>query len=432
MNTSKWLPAGTALGLLLLAPTAWAATAASQATRWLIVAGTVSQAGGAKPLSSREEVDSLLAKAHAAIKQGDFQTADKLISQAEKLKVDHSFFYLGDTPKKLRAELNGAERVAKRAGVKRPSEKFVPELPQDQQAQVPPEPSSEKRTLEAPAAGTDPREESPLPLPQTEGKLRELAPPRALSLPAEDPGAAARLPHPNNAAPSPVAENPQTRSQSDLHLLGARRALAVGDLRRATAELESAKQLKLSYGPHADSPERVEGAIRNYRQVMEVLNTRQDSDTGRHQLADALMDQAQELMRWRDYDEAERLVQSIKALRVNYGPFEARPEALMERIAAARRQGNPAAGDPARPAAPGAEQARGAAKPAGPESQPAPPTQYPAAQALYDKNRDATRAKTTSAQTDDAASDEESITPEAAEPLPAPRGKVPGNPKNLT
>ena len=36
-------------------------------------------------------------------------------------------------------------------------------------------------------------------------------------------------------------------------------------------------------------------------------------------------------------DEAERLVQHVKGLRINYGPFEAKPEGLLEKIAAARR-----------------------------------------------------------------------------------------------
>ena len=59
-----------------------------------------------------------------------------------------------------------------------------------------------------------------------------------------------------------------------------------------------------------------------------------------------LLDQAQQLMRWRDYEEAERLVTHAKGLRVNYGPFEAKPDALLERIVEAKRQAAPANSTP--------------------------------------------------------------------------------------
>ena len=64
-----------------------------------------------------------------------------------------------------------------------------------------------------------------------------------------------------DAAHGPVREqlatppgNIEARRQCDAHLLAARRALAVGDVRRATAAIESAKKLNVVYGHHDDTP----------------------------------------------------------------------------------------------------------------------------------------------------------------------------------
>ncbi len=185
-------------------------------------------------------------------------------------------------------------------------------------------------------------------LPQSEGRVPELpGAQRPMTSPDEDADLVTRVPGPKRESPI-AAGGSELRRQSDSQLLSARRALAVGDVRRALAAVEAAKQLGVDYGYHDDKPEKIEAAIANYRQVMEILNSKQDSEAARHQLADLLMDQAQQLSRWKDYDEAERLAQSVKALRVNYGPFEAKPDAVLEKIAAARRQETRGEGAPAR------------------------------------------------------------------------------------
>ena len=42
-------------------------------------------------------------------------------------------------------------------------------------------------------------------------------------------------------------------------------------------------------------------------------------------------------MNWGEFDEAMRLVGDAKRLNVNYGPFDVKPDAMAERIAAAAR-----------------------------------------------------------------------------------------------
>ncbi len=343
MKTLKWLPAWVTLGLCLPAPSL-AFGAGHHAISVLVAGDTVGQTSKAKPANSRAESDNLITRARAAIKAGKIEEAESLIVEAEKLRVDYGWLYRGDTPKKLRGELKTAQRTNKRSTLQRPSEKFTPELSESKAAnhaaakgaeQIAPPPN--------PGTGTDPAAEMPLPIPKSDGKIRELQPPSPATSPEDLDGT---IPTPESVGQlaATVANQEQGRPASDKHLLGARRALAVGDIRRAAAELDAAKTLRLSYGPHADSPDKVDAAIRKYREVMELLSSRGEGEAGQHQLADVLMDQALELARWQDFDEAERLVQSVKGLRVNYGPFEAKPDALLERIATARRQAGAAPG----------------------------------------------------------------------------------------
>ena len=49
------------------------------------------------------------------------------------------------------------------------------------------------------------------------------------------------------------------------------------------------------------------------------------------------MEQAEGLLRWRDYDEAERLAGEVQRLGIEYSPFEPKPEQLLGRIDAAKR-----------------------------------------------------------------------------------------------
>ncbi len=135
--------------------------------------------------------------------------------------------------------------------------------------------------------------------------------------------------------PSARPADPKARAESDGHLLAARRALAVGDVKRALAAVEAARKLNVAYAPNDDAPERVEAAISKYRQVTEGAGNRSD-ETTRRQVADLLLEQSQELLRWKDFDEAERLARHVQSLRIPYGPFEAKPEALLERVGAER------------------------------------------------------------------------------------------------
>jgi general secretion pathway protein D len=135
---------------------------------------------------------------------------------------------------------------------------------------------------------------------------------------------------------------------SDL-LRGARRALAVGDVRRAAGLVQQAKAQGGNYDPLQDSPDKIEAAIQKFQNLMARQN---DSEGFRRAYAKMLMEQAQALLRSRDYDEAERLAVQASRQQLAFGPLEAKPEDLLAQILAARRQGDRPAPAPALGAAP--------------------------------------------------------------------------------
>ena len=139
-------------------------------------------------------------------------------------------------------------------------------------------------------------------------------------------------------------------------LIDARRALATGDARRAATLVEQAKAMNIAYGFHDDSPAKVEALIRKSAELTEIDGNRPATEAARRQRAEFLMEQSEQLLRWRAYDEAERLANDAITLRATFGPFDANPQALRDRIVAERKK-QPPRTLPARPA--GGEMAGG-------------------------------------------------------------------------
>jgi len=112
-------------------------------------------------------------------------------------------------------------------------------------------------------------------------------------------------------------------------------------VRRAGQKVQQARSLGIRYNPLDDNPEKVEAAIVVYGDLMAQKAERGASDAWRRQYAKCLMDQADALLRWRDYNEAERLATEAARQRINYSPYELRPEMVLDQVAAARRQSRP-------------------------------------------------------------------------------------------
>ena len=109
-------------------------------------------------------------------------------------------------------------------------------------------------------------------------------------------------------ADSPRAVDPgvDVRAQSDRLLLSARKALAVGDMAQASRLVAQAKALPVKYEIHDDTPAKVEATIRKHAEVAQ-LSADKTSESYRRRYADLLMSQAEVLLSWKEFDDAERL-----------------------------------------------------------------------------------------------------------------------------
>ncbi|REK17213.1 MAG: general secretion pathway protein GspD [Planctomycetota bacterium] len=401
MKTSKSLWHFVALTLVVSAffP---AMTFAHPGTSLLLLQTAVTQADGSRVVSGRQEAEQLMVRARQALKQGDLDTAESLTQAVEQMRVSYGIFHFGDTPRKLRADVQAAQRKSAKQP-QRPSQKFTPQVAQTRRTAPAPtgNPSAGRIASHGPQRIETPQQEPRMQVPQAEGRIKPILAP--LTTPATPEQEAHAVP----GKLQPVAgarkltppADPAARQKSDALLLGARRALAVGDVRRAAAAVEAAQQLNVEYGYHDDTPDRVQDSIVSYRQASQLMEQRQDA-AARRQFADVLLDQAEHLVRWKEYDEAERLVHHVKGLNVNYSPFDVQPETLLERIASARR------GGPQPPNDAGAE-ATAAAMPAGEKPAGEP---FPVGQAVYDEGDQAPQARQTNAQ--------EELPLEGAEPIP--------------
>jgi len=430
LNTLKSLPAFAALTLGIAIP-ATASALEAHSVGLLLAAQATGQTNKSQAASDRHEAEDLMVRARQAIKEGNIETADSLITRAEKLNVEYSMFRLGDTPKKLRADLNAAKRKGKKETPERPSQKFTPESSEPKSTEMAAAPAVGAANAAAKGAApksaqtevTNPLDEEPIVLPSSGGRLTQSAPLQNTASPLEEEAAlTTHVPAPAREHTLATEPNPDARRQADAQLLAARRALAVGDIRRASAAVEAARKAGARYGFHDDTPDKVDLAIRTYRQATESANGRTE-DSARRALAEALMDQAQQLMRWRDYDEAERLVQHVRGMRLSFGPFEAQPDALLEKIAEAR-SGNPR-GPQAAPRT-GEMPPKNQSAVTTAAGRAAPPTEYPTTQAKYDRQGDRTRVARTAAQEESAGELEEVATDEPTERLPPP-----SNPRQL-
>ena len=357
--------------------------------------GSAARPGGFRFDDKRQQADDLLRRARQAMTENDLETADRLISQAEALDAPYSPMSFGDTPKKLRRELDrklqATGRLAGRPGGIGASRSA----------------GGLDRTPVDPFAGRDgdlSRVASPLADPKTQAKLcifkarRELDQGNALAAgywyreamkypatfaPGEDspekvagdirraggsleetPGPAGLagsravvplppleptgpLPVPPDARPAVPRLSPSVSGTSGRAgaqrgpgglLLEARRALALGDVRRAREFVQQARAQNVQYSPTDDTPDRVDALIGRYAEVKARKADQGATESWRRDEARLLMDQADGLLRWRDLDEAERLASEAQRLRVQFSPYETKPENLLQHVAAIRRQ----------------------------------------------------------------------------------------------
>ncbi len=316
------------LVLLLSFSANWAEAGPGNAVLFLSAAG-VSQSEGTLPYAAsddrRQQTADLLRRARQAMKENDLAAANTLIAQAESLRVEYSPITMEDTPQKARQALDQLRRsnggLTLPSGKRSSSDPFLghgPAGPSAAEGVMPLPPTDPANAIHS-ASPAD--FNSPQP---SFNRGQGMAPPTGNNLPL--PPALQK-----QYAPPPAAD----RAQSDNLLRMSRRSLAVGDIRRAVDMLNQAKRLQVHYALTEDSPEKVEAAISKYQ---EIMGLERSTEQGRRAYARMLMEQAEALLRYGEYEQAEELADRAARQQVAYGAFESKPQDLLARISAARRQ----------------------------------------------------------------------------------------------
>ncbi len=346
MKTSRFYIMGWAL-LTLLASAAPARASALSLGQTLSVASALF--GQANPQQDpRAQVAQLLAAARQAMAEKRLDAAERNIAQAERLNVKFGAFTLKDTPEKARRDLENLK--SSDGGGGRGLSKFVPGfLKRDEKPATDPFTAANRGPQNnppiQPPAGAPPQ--NPMAgqlagLPTNVNRAGYVGPvqtaggPQVRRLPPMGP--AQPLPTaPAAGTPQAGANNPQIRQKSDALLLEARKALAVGDVRRARGMVSQAKALGVRYTLHDDEPAKVESAIGKFEQLQARRQSAANDQSYWRQYGRLLLEQGDWMVRWRQFEEAERLANDAQKLPVKYSPFEPNPKALLSRISEARR-----------------------------------------------------------------------------------------------
>jgi len=303
------------LGTACACPPSFAATAPWSPPQSWLSASVVRQADGDDERDPHEEARDLLDRARQAMKDGDLDVADKLVGEAEALDVSYNPLHLGDTPKKARRDL---EKLKKRK-------------------------SGQKETLAdrfkffgKDDADASEEVENPFDTvaPQEEAASRRAATPRA-SQPApqlDDPFAGAPA---QDRLPTAAKVTPEQARARKL-LFDARKAMAYGDLERAKTLADQAAGLKLEYELSDDSPAKVQATWSRLTELQQRDPATRSTEAYRREYSALLLEQAEAMLQWNELDEAERLCNVASQQRVNYGPFDVKPDTLLQRITAAR------------------------------------------------------------------------------------------------
>jgi general secretion pathway protein D len=274
----------------------------------------------------KDQAEDLLRRARQAMAENDLDAARVLVERAEGLDVDYGAFHFGDTPEKVRKDLERKAAAIGRVGVnplRSGGEKLDPFAGRNADRAGGP------RGVQQPAGrfGADPTKPTPLPPvgPNVSGRRG-----------ASRLGGQGALQSALAGTRSGRSSHPQ-RANSDSMILEARRALALGDVRRAENLAKQAKALNVPYALQDDTPDKVLSAIKRYSDLTSEREDRKRTEGYRRQLARIFMDQSEALLRWGEFDEAERLADQAARQQVTFGPYDAKPQELLQRIASARR-----------------------------------------------------------------------------------------------
>lgn len=122
--------------------------------------------------------------------------------------------------------------------------------------------------------------------------------------------------------------------QAKLSLLKARQALAHGDVTTAQTMVDAARQYAVDFGKLNDSPDTIQNLI-EYQNELAGLAAQRDRSFNQ-KAADFLLNQANVLIDYEDFETAELLINQAERFPVDFSNGEQTPQALTERLVAAR------------------------------------------------------------------------------------------------
>ncbi|MGW8256137.1 MAG: hypothetical protein ACWGMZ_01495 [Thermoguttaceae bacterium] len=330
--------ASTRIGWVILFALCAATATAGEAKNSATGATSVGKAANNRPDDKNKQATDLLRRARQAMAENDLTAAESLITQAESLKVEYSVFHLGDTPKKARRDL---QRKLRAGAPTRPSQIFTPFMGKNKKASAKDPFVARGRAI--PGIFPEPRQVMPLPRVGSSSATAQSSGGSALDAlnanypstkPNEDDFQLSAL-----FSKSPVRKN-ATGNNSDIasnhnYLLQARLALAVGDMHRAAEFLQRQKNQNLQYAPMDDSPEKVEAVM---RKMQDIGSMEKNTEAYCRVYARNLLEQAEGLLVYNQWDEAERLANVAAMQRATYAANETKPQDVATRIANMRRR----------------------------------------------------------------------------------------------
>jgi len=262
---------------------------------------------------TQADIDNLLVRVRQHMSAGELQRAEELLERAERAKPRYPVLHFGDTPSRVRRDL---------------------EKLQSNQNTVEGAKNSKKQPSATPGIS----------LPGLSRKNNEIVNPftEAERNAAQDQQQSTQSGNKNNegvsAAHVALPTTPQqaaARRQSDQALLAARRSLIVGDVQQARTHLANAKEQSVEYAPHEDSPERVAQSIAELEQLEK---SQDDSTVWRQGYAKFLVTQADTLIGWGDLNNAERAASEAAGLYTMIGVDDVASLELLSRIQKLRTQ----------------------------------------------------------------------------------------------
>ena len=183
------------------------------------------------------------------------------------------------------------------------------------------------------ATSAAPRELAPSDVPPSQG---ELMAERISQYSSGPQGAATEVTNPYAAQAGqaelmrmPTSASPAGGPNADQLLLAARRAIAAGDGEAARGFIEQARAMGVTFGQNDDSPERVDGLMGEWRQLVVAAQEGPATQQLLRRHADFFMEQARWLLHHGDRDAARSMASRANDLHADYSQFESTPSQFL-------------------------------------------------------------------------------------------------------